>query len=99
MWDEYTSEEQLKFLTDLCRVSNSYPMVDLELVYLGEAALNNTQRLVYVEYMSGIIADQTYRRVDPDHPDAATHYYFNMMHAPIELRAKMIWCAATGNAP
>lgn len=99
MWDEYTSEEQLKFLTDLCGVSNTYPMIDHELVYLGEGALTNKQRLDYVDYMSGILADLTYRRIDPDHPDAANQYYFNMLHAPIELRAKMIWCAATGNAP
>lgn len=99
MWDEYSSEEKLKFLTDLCGVSNSYPMVDHELAYLCEAALNNKQRREYVDYMSGTIADLTYRRIDPEHPDAATHYYYNMMHAPIELRVKMIWCAATGNQP
>lgn len=99
MWDEYTSEEQLKFLVQLCDLSDSYPTINHELVYLGEERLTNKQRLLYVDYMSGIIADQTYRRVDSDHPDAATHYYFNMMHASIELRAKMIWCAVTGNAP
>lgn len=99
MWDEYTSEEQLKFLTELCRVSSGYPTIDHELVYLGESALTNKQRLLYVDHMSGTIADHTYRRIDSDHPDAASHYYFNMMHADIELRAKMIWCAVTGNAP
>lgn len=99
MWDEFTSEEQLKFLIELCRTSSGHPAIDHELVYLCEEALSNSQRIAYVDYMSGTIADHTYRRVDPEHPDAATHYYFNMMHAAVNLRAKMIWCAATGNQP
>lgn len=99
MWDELSSEEQLKFMIDLCGASSSYPIIDHELVYLCEGVLNNKQRMLYVDHMSGTIADLTYRRIDPDHPDAANQYYFNMMHAPIELRAKMLWCAATGNEP
>jgi hypothetical protein len=99
MWDELTHEEQLNFLIELCGTSSGYPTIDHELVFLCEAVLNTKQRREYVDHMSGTIADHTYRRIDPEHPDAATQYYFNMMHAAVELRAKMIWCAATGNEP
>jgi hypothetical protein len=99
MWDELSTEEQLQFLIKVCGTSNGYPSIDYELIFLCESVLNNDQRRDYVDYMSGAIADHTYRRVDPEHPDAATHYYFNMMHAAVPLRAKMIWCAVTGNQP
>lgn len=99
MWDEYTTEEKLEFLTELSGVSRSYPIIDHELAFLAEAALNHKQRMIYVDHMSGTIADHTYRRIDPEHPDAALHYYYNMMHAETDLRVKMIWCAVTGNQP
>lgn len=97
MWDELSPEDQLKLLTNFAGTYSQ--RIDHDLIHDCEGRLSNDQRIAYVDYMSGTIADLTYRRIDPEHPDAATQYYFNMMRAPLPLKAKMLWCAFTGSEP
>lgn len=97
MWDIKTLQEQLDFLCKLSGISSDE--IDHRLIHECEERLNHEQRTAYVDYISGIAADLTYRRMHPDSPDASTLFYFTMMRIPRNIRAKMIWCAVTGNQP
>lgn len=97
MWDSFSPEEQLFAINQLARTSE--PNFNFDLIDLLEKGLNNPQRALYADYVSGAVSDLTYRQHDPNHPDTAMHWYFNMMCCPFPIRAKMLWCVLTGNQP
>nr|DAF93614.1 MAG TPA: hypothetical protein [Myoviridae sp. ctshb19] len=99
MWESLSSDEQLEFLVSFCGASASYAHIDLELVLDAESRLNVRQRIQYVDWISGFIADATYRQYDPNDAETAMHYYFNLMRASVELRAKLLWHAIKGIQP
>lgn len=96
MWENLEPLEQLDFLKKFAGLTNG-DSLDYYLIYTCEDRLNPAQRNRYVDLLSSIVADATYRRVDPDSPEAATLYYFNMMRVPHREKARALYFAITGN--
>lgn len=97
MWLMLSLEEQLDFIREFSGV-NVYE-VTLDAVRLCEMRLSERQRNQYIEYLSGEVAAITYQRVDPSSEAAGPAFYFNMVNASPELKAKMIWHAVKGVQP
>lgn len=97
MWLMLSLEEQLYFIRDFCGVN--VHEITLDAVRMCEMRLSEKQRNLYVDYLSGEVAAITYQRIDPSSEGAGPAFYFNMVNASPELKAKMIWHAVKGVQP
>jgi len=98
MWENLSSDEQVEFLAKAADFALDSHLSH-ELIYEVERRLTMKQRVQYVDWVSGLVADATYRMYDPEDPTTAMHYYFNLMRVELELRGKLLWCVLTGNQP
>lgn len=97
MWNLLSLEEQLYFIRNFSGTNTDE--ITLDVVRVCEQRLSERQRSAYVDYISGEIAAITYQRVDPSSDAAGPLYYFNMINASAELKAKMLWHAVKGVQP
>ena len=97
MWLMLSLEEQIDFIREF---SGSFASeITLDVVNVCEKRLSERQRNLYVDYLSGEVAAITYQRVDPSSEAAGNAFYFNMVNASVDLKAKMIWHAVKGVQP
>lgn len=97
MWILLSEEERIYFIRDFS--GHNIEEITLDAVRACETRLSERQRERYVDYISGEIAALTYQRIDPSSEAASTVYYFNLLCASAELKAKMIWHAVKGVQP
>lgn len=98
MWEDLSSDEQIEFLANVAGFSADTHLSH-ELIYAVEGRLTTKQREQYVDWISGFVADATYRLYDPADPMTAIQYYFNLMRVELELRGKLLWHAIKGIQP
>lgn len=97
MWLMLSLEEQIHFIRAFS--GSNADEITLDVVHTCEKRLSEKQRNLYIDYLSGEIAAITYQRVDPSSEAAGPAFYFNMVNASAELKAKMIWHAVKGVQP
>lgn len=97
MWVNLSEEERLRFVSAVSGLN--VVQIDLSITSVIESRLGAEQRSRYVDYMGAAIADLTYQTVDPSSAIATEAYYFNMLTANADIRARMLWHAINGVQP